>query len=299
MFKVFAYGGLLVGLALVFASGCNNNNSGTNAPNLPNEPSYYSTELEPSLSTDREYIYYITSDTLLADKNGIYRARVTSPAREEILYGFGFHSPVQFPDGSGVAFLTGGTLNVLDFASGSVSTAGVTGNYHAIAFLDDSLLIGCVGKLLYLINIENPGVSQLDVNGSDPTYYSADRVITLSERDNGVWDVCRLRYFDIEEGPEITVDTLVTITSEGKVRWLSMEPTLNRYVYVEQRDDANLVFTGQVGTQTKNFIAQTGHVKPYLLDFNQLIYQGPDGRFYESDFDGSYHAPFWSTEDDQ
>ncbi len=290
---------LLVGPVILAVAGCNPDDSGTNAPdNTFIDPVYYSAEYEPSLSVDGKYVYFITADTLLQEKNGIYRADVDSPRREKILFGFGFHSPVQFPDQSGLAFLTGGTVNYLNFASGAVSPAGVSGSYQSIVFINDNLMIGCIGKLLYLINTETSQVSQFG-SGCDPTYYAPNQIIALSDRTGGIWGVHKFTYSMNSEGTEITVDTLALIAAEGDIRWLSLEPTRDRYVYVEDRDSVGLVFTGQLGVSGKYFIAETGHVKAHMLDFNQLIYQGPDGRFYKSDFIGSYHVPFWHAEDSQ
>ncbi len=290
---------VVVSLSVIFGLACDNDDSGptSNEPTWT-EPEHYSKETEPSLSLDREFLYFVVSDTLFPDKHGIYRARVDSPAREQVLAGFGFHSPVASANGFEVAFLTGSTLNYLKLADGTVTSAGVSGNYEAILALNDSLYVGCVGQQLYFINSRDSSVTRLGT-GRDPTRYGPNRFIAVTEVGAGAYAILRFTYRnDVEEDP-FSIDTLEILGASGEIRWVSLESTQNRYVYVEMLDTVNNVYTGQVGTTVKNFIATTDHVKPHMLGYNLLIYPGPDGRFYQSNFEGSSKAPFWHAEETQ
>ncbi|UCE24253.1 MAG: hypothetical protein JSU74_13340 [Candidatus Zixiibacteriota bacterium] len=290
---------VVVSLLVLFNLACNKDDSGitSNEPTWT-EPEHYSKETEPTLSLDREFIYFVVSDTLFPDKHGIYRARVDSPAREKVLAGFGFHSPVVSASGFEVAFLTGSTLNYLKLADGTVTSAGVSGNYEVILPLNDSLYVGCAGQQLYLINSRDSSVTRLGT-GSDPTRYGPNRFIALTEVSAGAYAILKFTYRDDVEGDLFSIDTLDMLSASGEIRWLSLESIQKRYVYVEKLDTVNNVYTGQVGTTVKNFIATTDHVKAHILGYNLLIYPGPDGRFYQSNFEGSSKAPFWHAEETQ
>lgn len=297
MLKQFVSKGFIIaGFVMVVFTACDNDDSGTNSGRNWNSPGRYSVESEPTLSIDRQDIYFITEDTLVSEKNGIFRAVVDAPAREKVLEGYGFHSPVLFPDESAIAFLAGGTLNYLNLTTNTASLAGVQGNFDAIVFINDSLLVASAGSVLYLINQNDNSVSPLTA-GTDPTYYGKEQIFCLSKEAPNSWDVHKITFSVGGEGIMFLKETPTSITAEGDVRWLSVEPVENRYVFVEQRDTANLVYTGQLGTSTRYFIAESGHVKALMISFNMLIYQGPDGRFYQSNFTGSTKIPFWYAED--
>jgi len=257
-----------------------------------NEPDHYTVEFEPALSIDGDEVYFVATDSLFPQKHGIYRARVASPQRVQLFEGHGFHSPVAAPDGFTLAFLSGGVVYYLDIADSSISAAGFDGHYEAVVYINDSIVVACAANLMYLINVNDSSDTRFS-SGSDPTFYAPNQFVCLSERTTGVWDIRRVTYRNITEGDQFTDDTLATITSDGRIRWVSLEPSTDRYVYVEQVGGINSVYTGQIGVQERNFIATTDHAKPLMLGFNLLIYSGPDGRFYQSTFDGRTQVPFW------
>lgn len=255
----------------------------------------YAVETEPSLSTSGQYVYYVAADGRVPDKSGIYRAPVTAPIREQLRSGTDFHSPVQSFDGSTVAFLADGSINYLSLANGSVSPAGVAVKCAALVFLNDSLMVGSSGGSVYLINRNDSELTLLG-SGSDPTFYWPNQFVCLV-RSAGGYLILMYTVSQIEDRFDMRVDTLQKLSSAGVIRWVSMAPGGSRYAYVEQLDGRNRVYTGQIGSSSRVSVAATNHPKTCMLNANALIYSGPDGRFYQSSFDGSSQAPFWHAED--
>jgi hypothetical protein len=52
------------------------------------------------------------------------------------------------------------------------------------------------------------------------------------------------------------------------------------------------LFSALAGDTETNFINYSDYTKPLILDFDRIIYSGPDGRFYQSNFDGTRTFPF-------
>jgi len=285
-------GGLLTLLLLVISCGEDDENFISNSDTPATE---YSLETEPSLSADGQYVYYVAADSRVQGKSGIYRAPVTAPRREQLCSGDGYHSPVQSFDGATVAFLSGSSINYLNVASGSISPSGIAGSYAAIVFLNDSIMVGCSAGSLYLIHCSESSSTLLGP-GVDPTFYWPDQLVCLV-RSAGAYLMLMYSLSQTEEGFAVRVDTLQRLSTAGVIRWVSIAPGGSRYAYVEQLDGQNRVYTGQIGSSSRISIAATNHPKTCMLGPNMIIYSGPDGRFYQSSFDGSSQAPFWYAED--
>lgn len=257
----------------------------------------YSREIEPSLSADREYIYYVTFDNLIPAKDGIYRARLTDPVREKLLSGSGFHSPTVSFDNTMIAFLHNGRISYFRIAENRVLSSSITDNFQSIVYINENLLLGNRGDSLYLISESGSSVSFFDA-GSDPTLFAPDTFVYLVELANKTYGIIMNTYGGGEEGfkmiNEVAIDT---IFSSKVPRWVSIEPVLKRFVYTLEGDTINYVYSSEVGSSTSNLIDATQYLKPYILNFDLIIYPGPDGRFYQSNFNGSRISPFWQRED--
>jgi len=262
----------------------------------PTTSANYSIETEPTLSPDGQFLYYIAMDTLLPEKNGVYCAQISAPRREQLLAGAAMHSPSASFDRSTVAFLAGGVLNYLDAGDESSSPAGVPLSLQTVIYINDSMLVGCSGTRLYLVNSGDSTFSEVGT-GTDPTFYAPDQFIALLAVQTGSYLILKFTVRFLDGEISTTIDTLDALTSNGRIRWVSLDPGGSRYVYVEQLDEENRVTTGQVGSSVRYSIATTDYLKPCMLGFNKLIYSGPDGRFYQSTFDGSTQSPFWHAED--
>ncbi|UCD62928.1 MAG: hypothetical protein JSW34_09210 [Candidatus Zixiibacteriota bacterium] len=286
---------LCIGILAVLLMSCENkdytSDSGDDLPTV-----VYSIEDEPSLSDDREYAYFVALDTLFPGNTGLYRARVTDPVREGLLGGSGLHSPVPSFDGTRVAFLSGSSINYLNLADGSVVSSGVSGNYTSIIFVDDSTLIGCVGQLLYEINVDDSSVAFIG-NGYDPTFYQPDVFIYLTELSTDTFGI--MRYApgsDIPQAAQADIDTLDTIISGDRVRWVSVDPSSQHYVYLIEGADSNYVYTSTIGSEDSSLVARTRGSKVILVNHDMVLYRGGDGRLYQSDFRGNQKLPFWSMQ---
>ena len=90
---------------------------------------------------------------------------------------------------------------------------------------------------------------------------------------------------------------LALIHNNDRPRWVSVEPSLQRFVYVLQDALGKTLYSSQVGSVTTNQISTTPHAKAHIYGPDQILYSGPDGRFYRSNYDGSILTPFWPAVD--
>lgn len=259
-------------------------------------PVVFTLEDEPTLSIDGDWLYFVGTDTLLPARTGIYRARIGNPVRELVLAGNGLHSPSEMPDGNRVAFLSGSSLNILILADTSVISAGLSGVYSSVTCINDTTLIACLGQLLFWINLRNSSVSRI-ADGYDPVYYQQDEFLYVKELSPGNYGIVSYS-FQISHGEYLgpEVQALDTIRSGLPVRWVSADPESGRYAYLAQGIDSSSVYTSTIGSDETHSITRTVGTKPLLIGFNTVLYRGPDGRLYQSDFRGTTSIPYWSVQ---
>ncbi|MDH4157921.1 MAG: hypothetical protein OEW00_11670 [candidate division Zixibacteria bacterium] len=273
---------LLVGLLAVV--GCDEAGKGVSPDR---RPPVTRKESQPALTMDRQYIYYVNDDTVNPVNSGVYRARVNAPEREAVLYGRGWHSPTVSLTGGRLACLDStGSIYYYSPADKSLSGSAITERFASITFVNDTLLVGERAGGLSLVNEVRRTVT-LFTAGWDATCPAVDKFVCVARTESHLYHL--VQYADFSPVPE----TLLTLWTMAVPRWPSMEGHLRRLAFTLQSSDGIEVHTAAAGEIGSTFICNTWHVKPYMIDFNLLIFAGPDGRFYRADFDGESIFPWW------
>ena len=273
---------ILAGLLAVV--GCDDDRSGVSPDR---RPPVTRKESQPSLTMDREYVYYINDDTVNSINSGIYRARVNAPERENVMYGRGWHSPTMSCAGDRLACLDStGSIYYYSVANKSLSASAITEKFVSITFVNDTLLVGERAGWLFLVNEARQAVS-LFAAGWDATCSAVDRFVCVARTESHLYHI--VRFADFNPVPE----TLLTLWTMAVPRWPSKEGHLGRLAFTLQSSEGIEVHTATAGEIGSTLICETWHVKPYLIDFNLVIFAGPDGRFYRADFDGESIFPWW------
>jgi len=275
-------------LLLILLICCDDDNS-TNSINSNGDAATTWIESEPSLTADRSYIYYINKDTVSSEKSGIYRARIDQPIREEVLHGEGYHSPTMIVDNDTLAFLdSNGIINFYDISEKSLSVSGITDDFNSITFVNDSFIVGNRDDSLFLVNKRENTVSFFSL-GWDPIFYAVDTFLCITRGGTGYYQITR--FDDFDTSPNILHG--FNISPPSMPRWASAESLLNRFVFVIEDYDKKEVYTGMLDTNDLILIDSTGFNKPCLIDYDFIIYSGPDGRFFQSNYAGTNKFPFW------
>lgn len=265
------------------------NNNGTNS----NSYGYF-IETEPSISPDRKYVYFIAADTTDGTGSGIYRARTTNPIRELVKLGNNFHSPTSSPDRSQIAYLESGMIRIYNTNTDSVNNFDDMNNYKTIVFLNDSLLVSEKANSIYIVNIRT-GVESYYYDGYDINSYKKDTVISIKRLENSRYQITKLALSNIPNDKasafnviEIIIDTII---SNSTIHWASVEPLANRYSY----SVGNTIYVSNPQAISPKKLVTAKASKPLILDYNLIIYTGPGGRLYYSDYDGVNIFPFWGA----
>ena len=279
-------------ILLILIISCDDDNS-TNSDNSNGDTATTWIESEPSPTADHNYIYYINDDTVSSDKSGIYRARTDQPIREEILHGEGYHSPTIAVNNDTLAFLdSNGIINFYDISEKSLSVSGISDDFNSITFINDSIIIGNREDSLFLVNKRNNTSSFFSL-GWDPTLYAIDTFICITQGGTGYYQITR--FDDFDTSPNILRG--FNISPPSLPRWASAESLLNHFVFVIEDYDKKEVYTGTLDTNDLFLIDSTGFNKPCLINYDFIIYSGPDGRLFQSNFAGTNKFPYWEVID--
>ena len=251
---------------------------------------YYTREVQPSLSADRSFVYYISVDTISSSKNGIYSFSTATPRRVKILESNSYRSVSISANKRKLAFLDNGQIKYFVFYDSTLESSRFNETFNSVVTVSNEILVGERNGFLYLID-EETGISDLG-EGYDPTLYQIDTIVYLQ---HFVMEYYGIMMRDIKSDKP---DTLKIIQVSGKPRWVSLEPLLRRFVYTVESTPYNLIYSGSIGSSTQYFIDSTTYLKALMLNFNLIIYPplGTDGRFYQTTFDGSFSTPFWYSE---
>lgn len=261
----------------------------------------YAIESQPTLSFNRDYIYYIADDTNNSTNSGICFAGVFNPIREKLISGENYVSPTVSSNRDRVAFLKFGKIYYYIVAADSMFQSNISKSYVSIKYINDSLIIGEISNQLNLININNDSVNFL-TSGYDPTFYKKDTVVFLKQLEPDQYIINKLTIRAIPDdktnGININVIPIDTIISSERIRWASVTPLLNRYTYSIGDFFHNSIYSSSPGDLKKYQIAESNESKPLIINFNKIIYTGEDGRFYYTDYTGSDTYPFWGEAGD-
>jgi hypothetical protein len=277
--------GIILAALLATVSGCGDEEYGVSR-NGDSHISFFVIETQPSLSPDGEYVYYIANDTAQFKYSGVYRARVTMPLREKIYHGFSFRSPSIAFDNNTIAYLDSDKIRYYRISDMRQWASGITDGFESIVFINDGSLVAHRNDSLFLID-ESSDSSIFILPGWDPTLVARDTFVYFSRSiEDSTYHI--VRYSFGTDSPE----TLLTLTTAARPRWPTLDIASGHMAYGLEFFDQKFIYTTEIGGDSSIFIDSTEYLKPYILNYNLLIYTGPDGRFYQSGFYGGKGVPF-------
>ena len=144
--------------------GCDKDKSPTDPTDNDNSTGFeygYYIETDPTISSDRNYVFFVATDT--SDNeisgSGIYYARVVNPIRKLILRGDNYRNPVPSPNNQLIAFIKSGNVKIFNRILDTTTVLTDYKNYSSIIFLNDSILLAEHADTIYQINIGNNQMS--------------------------------------------------------------------------------------------------------------------------------------------
>lgn len=275
---------------LVLSQGCSDNS--VNKSDDSGITSYGLIESEPSINLDRDKVIIKSIDTASGEKSGIYSANIFNPIRTPEVILPDLDSPVKIKENLYAALSANSIL--LYSVEDSLSIDTIPGSFTSLAVLNDTFLVVTQNSGLYFVNI-NTGLSKVVADAYDPMTYRRDTISCIVQMTTNQFIIRKLsaelihdENTDILFGSAVDIDT---IFSPVPIRWVSIEPLANRYCFV--RNDS--VFAGSPNESNYRNVAIQYRDHPLILDYNLLIYPGPYGRLYQSDFQGVNKHPFWGA----
>ncbi|MCP4706661.1 MAG: hypothetical protein GY865_18840, partial [candidate division Zixibacteria bacterium] len=253
-------------------------------------------ETDVSLSPDREYIYFSVQDTIFDGRySGINKARVTHPVRERVLAGSNYYSPTINFDNNILAYLYDSRIHYYDIALDTIMNSGITADFESILYVNLDVLMAARNDSLFLTN-ETDSTYQYLRDGWDPTLIAADTFLFFASLDNYTFRIIK------DNLEESNPETLYTIRTAAFPHWPTLHPNSGHLAFGIELYDQRFIYSGVAGDsplpgETLTFIDSSGYSKPYILNYNQIIFSGPDGFLYQSDFEGLKSVPYIHTED--
>ena len=281
-------------ISCLFLAGCNKSSPVSSNDDNGNSGDIYTIETEPSLSPDRNYVYFVAVDTTVLDDDGIWRAKRSNPIREKVFLGKGFHSPTLAFDKRKIAYLKSGHINYYREADSSTWESDINQSFESIVYIGDNRLLGCRSNSIYIINEAEKQVKFL-AQGWDPTHVSSGAFIFLNYGGNQFsteFVVLKLQY------PFESIDTVFNIVSlsQGQFpHWATMEPGNGRLSFTVRSGSENLVYAADPQNDSCWQIAASSFNKSLIVSYNTIIFTGVDGRFYQSNFSGTRIMPYWAA----
>jgi hypothetical protein len=274
---------LLIGLL----AGCSEKAVDTSRPHRPTGPPI---ESDPKITFDRTTIYYVHTDTLYPENNGIYRANAANPLRNKVVDGLTVTSPSASPDESTVAYLENGLLRMYDVAADSVIDPGIDSVFSTFFFVTGDQLITTTADRIFLIEIASFSLHQFrDGRSASPD---------ISDF---------FHWIDQEPGqsPSVTLTRVSLDSNEiafqypgaASIRAISRYANTDRYAYVTGGSAPYTVWTRANGTGLTHSIASTTFPHVLMAGYDVVIFTGDDGRFDQSNFDGTVIFEYRGAED--
>lgn len=247
-------------------------------------------ETDVSLSPDREYIYFSVRDTIYDFYSGIFRARVNQPVREKIHDGRNYWSPTINFDNNILAYLFEGRIHYYDIAEDTLINSGIIGEFESILYVNQDVLIAGRNDSLFLTDEVDSSYQYLR-SGWDPTLVAADTFLFFASLDNFTFHILK------DNLEESNPETLFTIRTAAFPHWPTLHPASGHLAYGIELYDQRFIYSGVVGESPNpgeelTFIDSSNHSKPYILNENLIVYSGPDGSLYQTDFEGIKSVPF-------
>ncbi len=243
----------------------------------------YPIETQPSLSLDRQYIYYINTDTTIPANDGIYRVNTATAERERLLTGSSFASPTISPDNLILAFLFSGTIVYYDMANKEIRSSEISNKFASITFFDDTLLAGQLDSSIFVIKTNKRSVTPF-FQGWDPVASGLKKFAYVRNFSAGR-SILKVSFITNSESP---VQSLGNIATPG---WPSIDTVSNRFTCTLNIDSKKFIIAGTIRGET-HMIDSTNYPGSVIVSADKIIFTGPDGRFYVSDFAGKLAVPF-------
>jgi len=96
--------------------------------------------------------------------------------------------------------------------------------------------------------------------------------------------------------PELEPDTVYYVSVadwSGVIRWASLHSASGRVVWTHEISNAKTIVVGQIPYAPPVPIDVSPTRKACIISQFLIIFTGPDGRFWRSDFEDSGIWPFW------
>ena len=255
------------------------------------EPSSNFIETDVSISHDREYIYFSVRDTIYDGRySGIFKARVTQPVREKIYHGSNYYSPTINFDDNILAYLFENRIYYYDILNDTLKNSGIVAEFESIVYVNLDVLMAARNDSLFLTNEIDSTYSYLR-DGWDPTLVAADTFLFFASLDNYTFRMIK------DNLEETNPETLYTIQTDAFPHWPTLHPSSGHLAFGIELWDQKFIYSGTVGESPSpgeilTFIDSSEYSKPYILNYNQIVFSGPDGSLYQSDFEGVKSVPF-------
>ena len=246
----------------------------------------YPMEIEPSLSTGRDFIYYVSIDTAESLNTGIYKRPTGGTAREkvQILHGYNLHSPVIGFDDNTLAYLSSGRVMYHNISDKTDSASKVTDSFASIIYIRENLLLANRDSSLFFID-ESDSLPQFVSYGWNPALVRRDTFVCITGEPQ--------KYFITKNNIYgIIPETLFQMNIPAHVIWPSIETTGHRLAFTVDYLSSMYIYSAEAGQGLFTFLDSSLYPKALILDLNRIIFTGPDGRFYQSDFAGNSSTPF-------
>lgn len=269
-------------------AGCSENESPIDNGN---QQHHFTLEVEPVLSPDGAYVYYVGLDTLDLERSSVLRARVLMPVREDLqvpgtLARDTSHSPTISPSLASLAYLDESLLYECAVAGGECTGIEI-GSFYAAAYVGDSLLALATADSIYLAGIGRTSHTFL-INGWDPRTETDSSIVCVTGS-GGLWRI-------ILAGRVGVIDTLFLHTGE-RPRWPDLDEERNLLAYSVQSMDSFLVLVADLSAMTLDTVATTRHPRVCLAGPTLLLLTGPNGLLHQVSPRGGTPQPWVHVED--
>ena len=267
----------IVCLVCVLLAACGEKSIDTSRERTPTGPPI---ETEPKLNFAGNTVYYVHTDTLYPENNGIYRANAANPLRYKVVDGLTVTSPSASPDESKIAFLDNGLLRIYNAASKSVTNLGIDSAFSTVFFVYGDQLIGEIHNRIYIVNLVDSTVS-LYREGIRPSPDRAGFFLWLDLKAGSEKDIV------LTSVPLDSNETAFEYNEPIAIQYLSRCANTDRYAFVTGNGPTYTVCTRLGGSAGVSTIQTTAHPWVLMVGYDVLIFTGDNGRFYQSNFDGT------------
>jgi hypothetical protein len=241
-------------------------------------------EFDPTYSPAQRDVFYVSVDTT----NDIRRIVAVDPTTARRIREWEAPvaaSPSQSILGDKLVFVAvDGTLKYINFLTNQIVHSYSDDIYESVVYPGrDPVVVACRNDSLFMVDEANSTTSFLGL-GYDPVFYLEDHIICVVQ----VPGACQIvQYVDLESpgAPHISIST------NARVHFPSVD-----------RSTAKLAFTLETleGFSVEGGYSNGGHRRIQTSKKNRalfagpdlILYTGPDGRLYATDFEGTINYPF-------